>query len=173
MAKLFFKRLYRFQTTTIAPQTSVLIKAIRCSPTGANDLTDTVNQAGQTSNSTNPVLIKSYRLEIATNFCGVVYQTIGDNDDFASGDMYDWAPADPDFMSMMKRHKLVAGGDLAGGTAPDAWFRTTLSYKGRPLKLRTPARPDGQTIVWAVENAHASDTRQFYANLTVKYVQLT
>jgi len=39
------------------------------------------------------------------------------------------------------------------------------------LKLRTPAKPDGQTILWAVKNL-TSNTRNFYADLIVKYCQL-
>ncbi len=176
-SKFFFKRLYRSAgTTQINGGTDVVIKAISVSPTGAENMTNTLNQASSVSNSTDPILIKSYHLRVNSNFNGVVYQCVGDNDDYTSGDMFDWDPQDPDFMAMFKRHKLISGGNSHGSAAPDLvvaddWHVNTLSYNGL-IKLRTPAKPDGQTILWGIHNL-TNDVRTFYADLIVKYCQLT
>ena len=137
-------------------------------------------QASQTSSSQYPVLISSYKLEIATNFNGVVFQCIGDNDDFSDATMYTWDQTSADFLSCFKRYRMVTGGDSSGAGAPadgqadlivaDNWHKTTLSYKGL-IKLRTPASPDGQCITWAIKNM-TPEVRQYYAQLTVKYCQL-
>ena len=159
-SKYFFKKLTRVQNASIVGNTSVLIKSIKVSPSG----TDTIFQIDNSQNSTSkyPVLIKAYRMTIATNFVGMVFQSIGDNDDFTSGDMYDWAANDPDFNAMLKRQRLTAGGDSTGVgaaeppssglTAADNWHRTSLSHRGKWIKLRTPGSPDGQTICWGIHN---------------------
>lgn len=187
-SKYFFKRMYRYSTNaSLAGNTNHLIKAISVSPdftsssgaTGDN-LTDPTWQASQTSRSRYPVLISSYKLEIATNFNGVVFQCVGDNDDYSDGTMYTWDQTNPDFLACFKKYRMVTGGDSSGAGAPaqgqadlvvtDNWHKTTLWYKGL-IKLRTPANPDGQTITWAIKNM-TPEVRQYYAQLTVKYCQL-
>jgi len=118
-----------------------------------------------------PIAIYRYKIEIVTDFFGVIYQTFGDSDDIANLSVFDLS--NDEFCLGLKQHSIFPGTSTTMG-------RATISYsaKKNPKNLQAKygkwKRPpiylgpgSGNIFNVSVKNSSASNNRTFSAIMEI------
>lgn len=143
--------------------------AITWSPQGAETGPGSINLPTWTLNTR--FLVKEYRLEVLSNFMGVVWMAYGDADDTSS--LTNWNPANEELYSALVQKRTLSGGES----------RTVLSYKSKwskkhrkwirpPLKFGT-RNSGGNYATWCIANTQVGTVGEaYYCMFTAKIHRL-